>query len=108
MSRLAVPRMLAAGSLVTTATVVRAGVSCAELLAERTPPLVSLAMNASVTGDDMLKAQAEFRDRLLALARESAERSWRELRRGVDDLDALTRQGSERGDRPYRPYRVKL
>jgi hypothetical protein len=100
--------MLAAGSLVTTATVVRAGLSCAELLAERTPPLVTLAVNASVGGGDMQTAQAKFRDDMLALARESAERSWRELRRGVDDLDALTRTRGETGARPHRPYRVKL
>jgi hypothetical protein len=107
MSRLAVPRTLAAGSLVTTATVVRAGVSCFELWAERTPPLVGLAVNASVGGNTQ-RAQAEFRDRMVALARESAERSWRELRRGVDDFDALTRPRAEKGERPHRPYRVKL
>lgn len=107
MSRLVVPRTLAAGSLVTTTTVVRAALSCAELWAERTPPLVGLAVNASIRGDDMPKAQARFRDDLLSLARESAERSWRELRRGVDDLDALTRPGNSTADRPRRPHRVK-
>lgn len=107
MSRLVVPRMLAAGSLVSTTTVIRAGISCLELWAERTPPLVGLAVNASVGGATQ-KAQAAFRDDLLALARESAERSWRELRRGVDDFDALTRPHEEKGVRPHRPYRVKL
>jgi hypothetical protein len=100
--------MLAAGSLVSTVTLLRAGISCAELWAERTPPLVNLALNASITGDDMQAAQATYRDKLLALARESAERSWRELRRGVDDFDALTRPSDDTGDRPHRPYRVKL
>lgn len=108
MSRLVVPRTIAAGSLVSTATVVRAGLSCLELFAERTPPLVSLAVNASLRGGEMKKAQATFRDQALALARESAERSWRELRRGVDDFDALTRPRNETGERPQRPYRVKL
>jgi hypothetical protein len=54
------------------------------------------------------KAQAAFRDDLIALARDSAELSWRELRRGVDELDAFTRPHEEPGGRPQRPYRVKL
>ena len=107
MSRLVVPRTLAAGSLVTTTTVLRTAVSCAELWAERTPPLVGLAVNASIRGSDMPGAQARFRDDLLSLARESAERSWRELRRGVDDFDALTRPGDAIADQPQRPHRVK-
>jgi hypothetical protein len=99
--------MLAAGSLVSTVTVARAGLSCAELWARRTPPLVGLAVNAAVTGSDMPTAQASFRDQLLALAQESAERSWRELRRGVDDFDALTRPRNDTRPRPQRPHRVK-
>ena len=97
--------MLATGSLVSSATVVRAGLGCFELVAQRTPPLVRLAVAAS-RGTET--AQAAFRDDLIALARESAEVSWRELRRGVDDFDALTRPQAEAGARPYRPYRVKL
>lgn len=97
--------MLAAGTLVTTATVVRAGLGTVELVAERTPPLVGLVVG-SVRGEQ--KAQAAFRDDLLALARESADRSYREFRRGVDDLDALTRPRGATGARPHRPYRVKL
>jgi hypothetical protein len=100
--------MLTAGSLVSSATAFRVGATCLGLLAERTPPLVRLAVAASFGGDQTQKAQATFRDDLLALARDSAERSWRELRRGVDDLDAFTRPGNEPGARPQRPYRVKL
>jgi hypothetical protein len=100
--------MLTAGSLVTSATAFRVGASCLGLLAERTPPLVRLAVAASFGGAQTQKAQVAFRDDLLALARDSAERSWRELRRGVDDLDAFTRPGNEPGARPQRPYRVKL
>ena len=49
-----------------------------------------------------------FRDELVALARDSAEASWRELRRGVDDLDAFTRPDERESERPARrPYRVK-
>jgi hypothetical protein len=82
--------------------------SCIELLVERMPPLVRLAVTASLGGRDTRAAQAAFRDDLIALARDSAELSWRELRRGVDDLDAFTRPREEPGARPQRPYRVKL
>jgi hypothetical protein len=100
--------MLATGSLVTAATTFRVGASCLELWVERTPPLVRLAVAASASPTDAGEAQAAFRDELLALARDSAEASWREVRRGVDDLDAFTRPGEEDAERaPRRPHRVK-
>ena len=53
-------------------------------------------------------AERTLRDELVALARESAELSWREMRRGVDALDASTRPvDGPRSDTPHRPYRVK-
>ena len=91
-----------------TATLARTGLSCLELWAERTPAVVTLAVKATVGNGDQRKSQATLRDDLLALARESAERSYREFRRGVDDFDALTRPGDEPGAHPHRPYRVKL
>jgi hypothetical protein len=101
--------MLTAGSVVSSATAFRVGVSCLELVVKRTPPLARLAVSASLGGGDMRKAQGAFRDDLLALARDSAEVSWRELRRGVDELDAFTRSDeAAHGERPHRPYRVKL
>ena len=99
--------MLATGAVVTTATGVRVGAGCLELLAERVPPLARLALQASSEGSGPGPAQAAFRDDVLALARESAEVSWRELRRGVDELDALTRPAEEPAARPSRPYRAK-
>lgn len=99
--------MLTTSSRVGSATALRVGVGCLELLAGRTPPLVGLAVAATVGGDEKRKAQAEFRDDFIALARESAEVTWRELRRGLDDLDAQTRPGEEPGARPHRPYRYK-
>jgi hypothetical protein len=99
--------MLATGSLVTSATAFRVGAGCLELFVERTPPLVRHAVRASVGGADTGKAQAAFRDDLIALARDWAEVSWREMRRGVDDLDAFTRPDDEPPVRPHRPYRVK-
>jgi hypothetical protein len=82
--------------------------SCLQLLADRTPPLVTLAWRASMGGAETPTAQAAFRDELLGLARDSAEASWRELRRGVDDLDRFTRPNADpAAPRPRRPYRVK-
>jgi hypothetical protein len=100
--------MLATGSWVTAATAFRVGASCLELLVQRTPPLVGLAVKASAGRAGTGRAQAAFRDELVALARDSAEVSWRELRRGVDDLDASTRPDEKHSELPpRRPYRVK-
>jgi hypothetical protein len=100
--------MLTAGSSVSTATAFRIALGSFELLVKRTPPLVREGVAASLGGPDMSKAQAEFRDDLLALAHDSAELWWRELRRGVDDFDAATRPREQTGTRPHRPVRVKL
>jgi hypothetical protein len=101
--------MLTTGSLVSTATAARVAIGCAELWAKRTPPLMNLALSASLgNGGAERQAQAAFRDEMIGLARESAELSWREMRRGVDELDTATRPRSAPGDRPFRPHRVKL
>ena len=107
LSRLLVPRMLATGSLVTSATAFRVGVSCLDLWLDRAPALMRLAVRASVGGAGAGTAQAAFRDDLIALAREGAEVTWRELRRAVDELDEVTRPQEGTGVRPHRPYRVK-
>lgn len=99
--------MLTTGSLISTATALRLTRAWLELGMERTPPLMRRAVDATVGGDDMPTAQAAFRDEMLALAREAADVSWRELRRGVDQYDALTR-GEPPAARPQRPHRVKL
>jgi hypothetical protein len=89
------------------ATAFRVGAGCAQLLRQRSGPLVSLAVQASF-GSDTRTAEATLRDELVALARESAELSWRELRRGVEALDSYTRPiDGPRPDQPHRPYRVK-
>jgi hypothetical protein len=101
--------MLVVGSVVTSATAVRVGLSWAELCLRRTPPLTRLALQAALGGPEAGTVEATFRDDLLALARESADASWRELRRGVDDLDRFTRTDrAQVGERPHRPYRVKV
>jgi hypothetical protein len=105
LDRLLVPKMLAAGSLVSSATAFRVSAGGLELLVERTPPLVKLAVRASVAGAGA--AQSAFRDDFIGLARELAEASYREMRRGVDQLDAFTRPGDEPAAGRPRPYRVK-
>jgi hypothetical protein len=83
------------------------GAGCAQLLRRRSGPIVSLAVQASF-GSDTQAAEATLRDEVVALARESAELSWRELRRGVDALDSYTRPiDPPRSDEARRPYRVK-
>ena len=99
--------MLAAGSLVSSATAFRLGAGCVELWLDRAPDLARLAVRASVGGGDSGRAGAAFRDDLLAFAGDLAEVSFREMRRGVEHLDALTRRDDEPGERPHRPYRVK-
>ena len=100
--------MLATGSLVYSATALRVALSSAELIAQRTPPLLGRAVNASFGGRETGASGAVFRDDLLALARETADISYREMRRAVDQLDALTRPRQAPGARPHRPHRVKL
>jgi hypothetical protein len=107
--RLLIPRLLTTGSVVGAATTFRVAAGCLELLVQRTPPLMTLALTASMGGPQGERAQATFRDELVGLARESAEVSWRELRRGVDQLDASTRPAQPATATPSRPrpYRVK-
>jgi hypothetical protein len=101
MSRLLVPRMLDTGSAIAAVTTARAGTRCLFTVATRTPPLLSTGARALAGA---APAQWAFRDDVLALARDTADVSWRELRRGLDDFDARTRP-AERGR--SRPYRVK-
>ena len=108
MSRLAIPRLLTTGTVVGAVTTFRVAASCAELVVGRMPPLVNLAVRASLGGPGTERAQATFRDELIGLAQASAEISWRELRRGVDQLDAATRSDeAPAAGPPRRPYRVK-
>ena len=91
-------------------TALRVGTGCAMLLRRRSGPLVSLAVRASLGpgGPEAQAAEATLRDELVALARESAELSWREMRRAVDALDSSTRPiDRPRDAQPRRPYRVK-
>jgi len=108
MGRLAIPRLLTTGSVIGAATSARLAAGCLGLIAARTPSLMTLAVRASLGGPGTERAQATFRDELIGLAGASAEISWRELRRGVDQLDASTRPDEPPATGPPpRPYRVK-
>jgi hypothetical protein len=100
--------MLTAGSFVSSATAVRVARGWMNLWAEQAPPLAGLAVAASVGRREQPGAEAAFRDKVIGMAREATEISWREMRRGIDELDALTRPRPGAGDRPNRPHRVKL
>ncbi len=84
------------------ASVLRAGAECLELWSERVPPLIELGAKASATDD---AAAGRFRDELIAIARGSSEIAARQLRRGLDDLDAFTRshEGAAEQPRPGGP-----
>jgi hypothetical protein len=99
--------MLATGALMGAASVVRAGVGCLGLWSQRMPALIALGEEMGDGGSARGGAAGQFRDELLALARESAEIALRELRRGVDDLDAFTRPDARAPDRTRRRYRAK-
>jgi hypothetical protein len=110
LSRTLIPRLITTSSVVGATTAFRVGAGCALLLQRRSGPLVGLAVRASFgrAGPETEAAEATLRDELVALARESAELSWRELRRGVNALDSYTRPIDEPPGGPLqRPYRVK-
>lgn len=107
MSRLAVPRLVATGTVVTTSTAFRIGARCVRLVTQRAPRLARLTVGVLTDASDE-RSEATLRDELIGLFRESAEASWLELRRGVDDFDTFTRSG-DAGDLtdPSRRFRVK-
>lgn len=96
--------MLATGSLLGATTAARVGVGCLGVAVGRGPSLIRLGTMASLGTADARSAEMGFRDEIIGLVREAAEVSWREWRRGVDDLDQLTRSGA-RGA-PRRRHRV--
>ena len=100
--------MLATGSFVSATTAIRVGTRCAELIVRRLPPLLRLALETSAGRGEPGAAEAAFRDEVIAVVRDSAEVSWREMRRGVDELDVFTRPGAPDGRAlQSRPYRAK-
>ena len=101
--------MLAVGSVVTSATAFRVGVSWLELCVERAPPLARLAVTAALGGPEGGTAEATLRDDLIDVGNQAADRSYLEMRRGVDDFNRFTRRDEEQqAVRTHRPYRVKL
>jgi len=98
--------MLVTSAVMGAASVMRVGVGCLELWSQRMPALIRL-------GEGMRDPQAagsvagQFRDELLAIARDSSEIALRELRRGVEDLDAFTRPDEPPSKKAKRPYKAK-
>ena len=106
--------MLVTSSVVTGATAIRVGVGGASVALGRAPTLCRLGVEAAVlAAPGAGRAQSAFRDELVGLFREISETSWRELRRGVADLDELTRPralaaaGQPDPHAPRRRHRVK-
>jgi hypothetical protein len=99
--------MFATGCAMGAATLLRAGAGCVELWSGRAPELFKLASESGAEEARGQRAQGAFRDCLIATARDSAEVAIRELRRGIDDLDAFTRPDEERAPSPSRPYKTK-
>jgi hypothetical protein len=99
--------MLATGCVMGAATLIRAGVACVELCSERAPSLLTLGAESREQTAGAGRAQAEFRDELIAIARDCSEVALRELRRGLEDLDTFTRPDEQQAARPSRPYKTK-
>jgi hypothetical protein len=99
--------MFATGCVMSAATAFRTGIACLELWSESGPKLMRLGAESWEGSPKSGKAQGEFRDELIALARGSAEVALTELRRGVDDLDAFTRPDGAQTKQPRRPYKAK-
>ena len=70
------------------------------------PSLLQVGAEWREEGPGARAAEGRFRDELIAFARDSSEIAARELRRGLDDLDAFTRP-ERTGDEPSRRYRAK-
>ena len=94
-------------ALVAGATSFRTGLRMIEIAAKQGPSLIAGASSTAraTEKDDIEKAQAQLREAMVTMAREIAEASWQEARRGVDDFDAMTRPDDDGDHR--RPWRVK-
>jgi hypothetical protein len=77
------------------------------LVSERAASLATLEAEARGANGEAGRASAELRDQLMAIARECSELTVRELQRGLEDLDDLTRPGEEPSEQANRPYRTK-
>jgi hypothetical protein len=99
--------MLVTGAVMGTTSLLRVGVGCLELWSRRMPALMELGQQMRDPKAAAGSAGGQFRDELLAIARDSSEIALRELRRGVDDLDAFTRPEEPPPKRTKRPYKAK-
>jgi hypothetical protein len=99
--------MFTTACMMSAATAFRTGIGCLELWTESAPKLMKLGVESWEAKDGSGKAQLEFRDELIGLARGSSELALSELRRGVDDLDAFTRPEEGQTAQTTRPYKAK-
>jgi len=99
--------MLATGWAIGVASVMRTGLGWLALWSERVPPLMSLGTELREGQSGADQAVGRFRDELIAIARDSSDLAARELRRGLEDLDAFTRDAESRSTGGRRPYKVK-
>jgi hypothetical protein len=99
--------MLATGLAMGAASVMRTGIGCLQLWSERLPALLALEREARAGRAKSSRSEEQFRDELIAIARESSEIALRELRRGLVDLDSFTRPDEPPADRSTRPYKAK-
>jgi hypothetical protein len=88
----------------TASTGVRIGIGWVGLWSRRIPSLLPLAVRTVGTADG--HTEGVLRDEVIAMFRDSAELCWREMRRGVDDIDNATRGAADFAE-PRRPYRAK-
>ena len=102
----AVSDLAAKTAMVLAATAYRAGMRTMQLGYEHAASVGQLAADVASGGDDTDEAMAKLRDEILGAAREVTEAVWQEARRGLDDLDLMTRD-DEPGDEGSRPWRVK-
>jgi hypothetical protein len=99
--------MFTTGCVMSAATAFRTGRGCLELCSERGASLVRLGLESQQAAENAARARGQFRDELIAMARDCTEIAVRELRRGVEDLDAFTRPEEPQAGRPRRPYKAK-
>jgi hypothetical protein len=100
-------RMLATGLAMGAASVMRTGIGCLQLWSERLTPLLQRAGDGREGQAKSSRSEAQFRDELIAIARESSEIARRELWRGLYDLDTFTRPDESPADQSARPYKAK-
>lgn len=98
--------LAAKAALVAGATGLRMSMRWIEIASEHGASLMKLASEAAADSDEGEHARSAFREELLTVAREVAEATSQETRRGVDDLDMMSRDDATTED-ATRPWKYK-